>query len=185
MKLEPGWRKAWVTWLYWLRLKSNPPIRARIAQDYISRFGFDPKLHPPYLTMALGAGNVTPMQMLGAYSVFANGGYKIAPYFIDRVEDDKGKVMLANQPVVAGESAEQVIDSRNAFIMSSLMRDVVRMGPARLARPTNLSMHGSAASSRRWLLSHGGALTSRRRSGATRPAAAPRCRSGLITWRPR
>ncbi len=105
-------------------------ITPQYAQDYISRFGFDPKLHPPYLTMALGAGNVTPMQMLGAYSVFANGGYKIAPYFIDRVEDDKGKVMLANQPVVAGESAERVIDSRNAFIMSSLMRDVVRMGTA-------------------------------------------------------
>lgn len=105
-------------------------ITPQYAQDYISRFGFDPKLHPPYLTMALGAGNVTPMQMLGAYSVFANGGYKIAPYFIDRVEDDKGKVLLTNQPVVAGESAERVIDARNAFIMSSLMRDVVRMGTA-------------------------------------------------------
>lgn len=105
-------------------------ITPQYAQDYISRFGFDPKLHPPYLTMALGAGNVTPMQMLGAYSAFANGGYKIAPYFIDRVEDDKGKVLLANQPVVAGESAERVIDPRNAFIMSSLMRDVVRMGTA-------------------------------------------------------
>jgi penicillin-binding protein 1A len=80
--------------------------------------------------MALGAGNVTPMQMLGAYSSFANGGYKIAPYFIERIEDDKGKVLLANQSAVAGESAERVIDARNAFIMSSLMRDVVRMGTA-------------------------------------------------------
>ncbi len=105
-------------------------ITPQYAQDYISRFGFDPKLHPPYLTMALGAGNVTPIQMLGAYSSFANGGYKIAPYFIDRVEDDKGKVLLANQSAVAGESAERVIDARNAFIMSSLMRDVVRMGTA-------------------------------------------------------
>ncbi len=105
-------------------------ITPQYAQDYISRFGFDPKLHPPYLTMALGAGNVTPMQMLGAYSVFANGGYKIAPYFIDRVEDDKGKVLLTNKPVVAGESAERAIDPRNAFIMSSLMRDVVRAGTA-------------------------------------------------------
>jgi len=105
-------------------------ITPQYAQDYVSRFGFDPKLHPPYLTMALGAGNVTPMQMLGAYSAFANGGYKIAPYFIDRVEDEKGKVLLANQPVVAGEAAERVIDARNAFIMSSLMRDVVRMGTA-------------------------------------------------------
>ncbi len=105
-------------------------ITPQYAQDYVSRFGFDPKLHPPYLTMALGAGNVTPMQMLGAYSAFANGGYKIAPYFIDRVEDDKGKILLANQPVAAGETAERVIDARNAFIMSSLMRDVVRMGTA-------------------------------------------------------
>lgn len=105
-------------------------ITPQYAQDYVSRFGFDPKLHPPYLTMALGAGNVTPLQMLGAYSAFANGGYKIAPYFIDRVEDDKGKVLLSNQPLVAGETAERVIDARNAFIMSSLMRDVVRMGTA-------------------------------------------------------
>ena len=105
-------------------------ITPQYAQDYVSRFGFDPKLHPPYLTMALGAGNVTPLQMLGAYSAFANGGYKIAPYFIDRVEDDKGKVLLSNQPLVAGETAERVIDARNAFIMSSLMRDVVRMGNA-------------------------------------------------------
>lgn len=105
-------------------------ITPQYAQDYITRFGFDPKMHPPYLTMALGAGNVTPMQMLGAYSVFANGGYRIAPYFVERVEDDKGNKLTVNQPQVAGESAERVIDSRNAFIMTSLMRDVVRAGTA-------------------------------------------------------
>jgi penicillin-binding protein 1A len=105
-------------------------ITPQYAQDYISRFGFDPKLHPPYLTMALGAGSVTPLQMLGAYSVFANGGYRITPYFVERVEDDKGNVLLVNQPSLAGESAERVIDSRNAFIMSSIMRDVVRSGTA-------------------------------------------------------
>lgn len=105
-------------------------ISPQYAQDYIARFGFDPKMHPPYLTMALGAGNVTPMQMLGAYSVFANGGYRITPYFVERVEDDKGNKLMVNQAQVAGESAERVIDSRNAFIMSSLMRDVVRAGTA-------------------------------------------------------
>lgn len=105
-------------------------ITPQYAQDYVSRFGFDPKLHPPYLTMALGAGNVTPMQMLGAYSSFANGGYRVSPYFIERVEDDKGRILLANQPLVAGESAERIIDPRNAFIMSSIMRDVVRSGTA-------------------------------------------------------
>ncbi|MBX3650226.1 MAG: penicillin-binding protein 1A [Burkholderiales bacterium] len=105
-------------------------ITPQYAQDYIGRFGFDPKLHPPYLTMALGAGTVTPMQMLGAYSVFANGGYRVSPHFIERVEDGKGNVLLVNQPQVAGESAERVIDARNAFIMSSIMRDVVRAGTA-------------------------------------------------------
>lgn len=105
-------------------------ISPQYAQDYIARFGFDPKLHPPYLTMALGAGSVTPLQMLGAYSVFANGGYRVAPYFVERVEDNKGNVLLRNQPLIAGESAERVIDPRNAFIMSSLMRDVVRVGTA-------------------------------------------------------
>ncbi len=105
-------------------------ITPQYAQDYITRFGFDPKLHPPYLTMALGAGSVTPMQMLGAYSIFANGGYRVAPYFIERVEDDKGNTLMIYQSQVAGESAERVIDSRNAFIMSSIMRDVVTSGTA-------------------------------------------------------
>jgi penicillin-binding protein 1A len=105
-------------------------ITPQYAQDYVGRFGFDPKLHPPYLTMALGAGTVTPLQMLGAYSVFANGGYRVSPHFIERVEDGKGNVLLVNQPQVAGESAERVIDARNAFIMSSIMRDVVRAGTA-------------------------------------------------------
>jgi len=105
-------------------------ITPQYAQDYITRFGFDPKQHPPYLTMALGAGSVTPLQMLGAYSVFANGGFRVTPYFVERVEDDKGNALLVNQPQVAGVSAERVIDPRNAFIMSSIMRDVVTSGTA-------------------------------------------------------
>ncbi len=101
-------------------------ISPRYAQDYIARFGFDPKLHPPYLTMALGAGNVTPIQMVAAYSIFANGGYRVAPYFIERVEDARGNVLMAAKP--SGAGAERVIDERNAFIMNSIMRDVVRGG---------------------------------------------------------
>ncbi len=103
-------------------------ISPQYAQDYITRFGFDPKLHPPYLTMALGAGNVTPLQMAAAYSIFANGGYRIAPYFIERVEDGRGNVEVAARPNAAGAGAERAIDSRNAFLMSSILRDVVRMG---------------------------------------------------------
>jgi penicillin-binding protein 1A len=105
-------------------------ISPQYAQDYVGRFGFDPKLHPAYLTMALGAGNVTPLQMASAYSVFANGGYRVAPYFVERVEDARGNVLFEAKPVAAGAGAERVIDSRNAFIMSTIMRDVVRAGTA-------------------------------------------------------
>ena len=105
-------------------------IGTKYAQDYITRFGFDAKLHPPYLTMALGAGNVTPMQMVGGYSVFANGGFRIKPYFIQRIEDSKGTVLYTEKPVRAKENAEKVIDERNAYIMTNMMRDVVRFGTA-------------------------------------------------------
>lgn len=105
-------------------------ITPQYAQDYVTKFGFDAAKHPPYLTMALGAGSVTPMQMLTGYSVFANGGFRIAPYFIQRIEDSKGTVLYQAAPVVAGESAEQVIDVRNAYTMVSMMQDVVRHGTA-------------------------------------------------------
>jgi len=100
------------------------------AQDYISKFGFDPKQHPAYLTLALGAGQTNPMQMAGAYSVFANGGYRIKPYFIKKIVDAKGQIIFEEMPVVAGKDAEQAIDPRNAFIMTTLLRDVVRAGTA-------------------------------------------------------
>ena len=98
------------------------------AQDYIARFGFSPEQHPPYLTMALGAGSVTPMQMAAAYSVFANGGYRIQPYLIDRIVDARGTLLAQTKPKRAGDDAERAIDARNAFIMTSIMRDVVRFG---------------------------------------------------------
>lgn len=98
------------------------------AQDYIARFGFSPERHPPYLTMALGAGSVTPMQMAAAYSVFANGGYRIQPYLIDRIVDARGTLLAQTKPKRAGDDAERTIDARNAFIMTSIMRDVVRFG---------------------------------------------------------
>jgi penicillin-binding protein 1A len=105
-------------------------ITPEYAQDYITRFGFPADRHPPYLTMALGAGSVTPMQMAGGYAIFANGGYRVQPYFIDRVLDSKGNVLSQTKAGRAGESAERVIDARNAFIMTSLMKDVVQRGTA-------------------------------------------------------
>jgi penicillin-binding protein 1A len=98
------------------------------AQDYIARFGFSPEQHPPYLTMALGAGSATPMQMAAAYSVFANGGYRTQPYLIDRIVDARGTLLVQAKPKRAGDGAERAIDARNAFIMTSIMRDVVRFG---------------------------------------------------------
>lgn len=105
-------------------------ITPQYAQDYIARFGFEPRLHPPYLTMALGAGTVTPMQMVAGYSVFANGGYRVAPYFIQRIEDQRGNLVAKANPRQAGQGAERVIDARNAFLMSSLLQEVVRTGTA-------------------------------------------------------
>jgi penicillin-binding protein 1A len=100
------------------------------AQDYIQRFGFDPKMHPAYLTMALGAGSATPLQMATAYATFANGGYRVKPWFISKIVDDRGETLYAAKPEVAGEDAERVLDARNAFLMTTLMRDVVRYGTA-------------------------------------------------------
>ncbi len=100
------------------------------AQDYITRFGFSAKKHPPYLTMALGAGSVTPWEMATAYSVFANGGYRIKPSLITKIVDQNGNVVLENKFAGVGKGAPKVIDSRNAFIMTSMMKDVVRHGTA-------------------------------------------------------
>ena len=109
-------------------------IGPQYAQDYIARFGFDPKQHPAYLTMGLGAGSVTPLQMAGAYAVFANGGYRVNPYLISRITDAKGVTLSAAKPAVAGSAAERAIDPRNAFIMTSMLRDVVAYGTATRAQ---------------------------------------------------
>ncbi len=108
-------------------------IGTSYAQDYITKFGFEAKLHPPYLTMALGAGNVTPMQMVAGYSVFANGGFRVKPYFIERIEDGRGNVLLDEKARRANATPERAIDARNAYIMTSMMRDVVRGGTATAA----------------------------------------------------
>ena len=105
-------------------------IGTKYAQDYSTRFGFDPEKNPPYLTLALGAGAVTPWQQLAAYSIFANGGYRIEPYIVRQILDDKGAVAAAAQPVLAGDETLRAIDARNAWLMDSMMHDVVRRGTA-------------------------------------------------------
>ena len=110
-------------------------VGAQNAQDWIGRFGFDTEKHPAYLTMALGAGSVTPMQMATAYAVFANGGYRINPWLVTKITDQKGKVLVESQPPLPTE-AVRAIDSRNAFIMSRLLQEVARVGTAARAQAT-------------------------------------------------
>ena len=109
-------------------------IGPKYAQDYLTRFGFDPKQHPAYLTMGLGAGSTTPIQMAGAYAIFANGGYRITPYLIAKVIDARGNVLSEAKPALAGADGELAIDPRNAFIMTTLLRDVVSYGTATRAQ---------------------------------------------------
>jgi penicillin-binding protein 1A len=108
-------------------------IGTRYAQEWVTRFGFEAERHPPYLTMALGAGSVTPMQMAAAYSVFANGGYRVNPYLITRVADAQGRVLLDHKPLPAGQT-ERVIDARNAFVMNTLLQEITRSGTAAKAQ---------------------------------------------------
>ena len=103
-------------------------IGTKYAQQYITRFGFDADRHPAYLPMALGAGLVTPLQMAGAYSVFANGGYRINPYLIAEVTDQSGNVLARSQPIIAEQNAPRAIDGRNAYVMNSLLQSVAQRG---------------------------------------------------------
>lgn len=103
------------------------------AQDWIRRFGFAPDKHPAYLTMALGAGSVTPLQMASAYGVFANGGYLLPPQLITRVTDNTGRVLRETVPPALHDSM-RTLEPRNAFVMNSLLQEVTRSGTAASAQ---------------------------------------------------
>jgi len=99
------------------------------AQDWITRFGFAREKHPAYLTMALGAGSVTPLEMATAYGVFATGGYLIPPSLILRVTDADGDV-LREAPTIAPDESRRSLEARNAFVMGSLLQEITRSGTA-------------------------------------------------------
>jgi len=111
-------------------------IGPKYAQEYVTRFGFDANRQQPVLPMALGSGEVTPLQLAGAYAVFANGGYRITPYLIDRVTDGEGNVIMQARPIVAGDSAARAIDPRTAYVMDDMLRGVATSGTAARARAT-------------------------------------------------
>ena len=105
-------------------------IGPHYAQDYVTRFGFNSDKNPPYLTLALGAGSVTPWQQLAAYSVLANGGFKIEPFIVKQILDADNNVLAETRPAQAGDEARRIVDARNAWLMSSMLQDVVRRGTA-------------------------------------------------------
>ncbi|XHS80046.1 penicillin-binding protein 1A [Burkholderiaceae bacterium UC74_6] len=111
-------------------------IGVRYAQDWITRFGFEADKHPAYLTMALGAGSVTPMQMVQAYSVFANGGFRVTPQLISKVTDDRGRVLYAAPRRQGFSDDQRAVEPRNAFMMDRLLQEVARSGTAAKAQAT-------------------------------------------------
>jgi penicillin-binding protein 1A len=108
-------------------------VGTQSAQEWVTRFGFEADKHPPYLTMALGAGSVTPMQMAAGYAVFGNGGYRVTPSLVSKVVEHKGKVLYEATPVTLSES-ERAVDARNAFLMSNLLQEITRSGTAARAQ---------------------------------------------------
>lgn len=114
--------------------KNMPTIRVldeigpRYARDYILRFGFQRETLPPYLTMALGAGETTPLQLAAGYATFANGGYLIKPSFIDHIEDYHGNRINNGAPQT---ERVRIIDRRNAYMIASLLGSVVDYGTGR------------------------------------------------------
>jgi len=117
------------------RSRNVPTVRMLQAigvddtRTHLAQFGFDAARHPRNLTMALGTGAVTPLQMAGAYTVLANGGYRVEPWLIARIQDGDGKVVYEH----ARKEPVRVLDARNAFITDSMLRDVARVGTAAAA----------------------------------------------------
>jgi len=130
------------------------------ALDYATHFGFNAQHLPRDLSLALGSGSVTPLELVRGYAVFANGGFLVNPYYIERVEDAQGNVLMTSDPVVACPACEPAVDAppgtapvgtaftpegkaakpaprtvslRNTYLMTSMMQDVVRRGTAKRA----------------------------------------------------
>ncbi|MFC4621902.1 penicillin-binding protein 1A [Comamonas nitrativorans] len=121
--------------------KNIPAIRVleattpAFAQQWVTRFGFEASKHPAYLTMALGAGSVTPMQMAVGFATFANTGYRITPWLITKITDQRGTPLAEYHPTPLAQQ-QRVIDERNAFIMDSMLQTVARSGTAARSQAT-------------------------------------------------
>ena len=123
-------------------------IGADYAVEYAKKFGFDDTMLHKNLSLALGSGSAAPWHMATAYAALANGGYKVEPYLIQRVEDANGDIIMQTTPTTVCETclldnnnadntgfkvAEQIMTPQNHYIMNSLLRDVVKHGTGRKA----------------------------------------------------
>ena len=121
------------------RSRNVPTVRMLRALDvdytreHLARFGFDAARQPRNLTLGLGTGAVTPLQMAGAYAVLANGGYRVEPWLIARIQDGDGKILFEQAARRPRQESDRVLDARNAFIVDSMLRDVTRVGTAAAA----------------------------------------------------
>jgi len=158
-----------ITMRYALAHSKNVPtvrllraLEVPYAHDFLGRFGFDLARHPKNLTLALGTGAVTPLQMAGAYAVFANGGYGVKPYLIARIEDGNGAVLVENKPPQARQESARVLDARTAWVTDSMLRDVTRYGTGaaatkRLARSDIAGKTGTTSDAfDGWFAGYGG-----------------------------
>lgn len=98
----------------------------QFAHEHVAKFGFDMNRIPPYMTMALGAGEITPLSLASGYAVFANGGHRVVPWHLLKVTDKDGRILES----FSAPAASPGIDARNAFVTTSLMQDVIRRGTA-------------------------------------------------------
>ena len=109
-------------------------VGVETVRNWAGRFGFDIAKQPDNLTLALGAGSTTPLQMAGAYAVFANGGYRVAPVLIERITDAQGHLLFEAPPAQPFTEDDRVVPARNVFIVTSLLGDVTRIGTAARAQ---------------------------------------------------
>jgi penicillin-binding protein 1A len=108
-------------------------VGVQAARAWTARYGFDADKQPDNLTLALGAGSTTPMQMAGAYAVIANGGLKVNPWVIKRISDAEGRTLFETPPPKVDESL-RVIPPRSAFMTATLLQEVARSGTAARAQ---------------------------------------------------
>jgi penicillin-binding protein 1A len=104
------------------------------ARQWAARFGFEPGRQPADLTLALGSGATTPLQLATAYAAIANGGYAVKPVVIERIADTQGRTLFESPPAGAPREADRVVPARNAWLTASLLQEVTRSGTAARAQ---------------------------------------------------